>query len=234
MVVNKRLIAIEGLDGSGKATQTGILYDRLSGMNIPARKVSFPVYESDSSALVRMYLQGKISEDPYAINAFGASSFYAVDRYASFLKDWKKDYIEGTTILCDRYVCSNIIHQMTKLDKSQWDYFIEWLFDYEHSKLDLPIPVATIFLTMELETSQRLMNSRYDNDPTKKDIHERNVKYLEVCREAAMYAMKKLGWIEIKCCHGGVPLSIETISNMVWKSLEELFKEDLKNDTRPK
>lgn len=225
----KRLIAIEGLDGSGKATQTGILYDRLLSMEIPGRKVSFPDYDSQSSALVKMYLNGEISQDPYAINAFGASSFYAVDRYVSFLKNWKEDYIKGTTILCDRYVCSNIIHQMTKLDRSQWDQFIEWLFDYEHSKLDLPIPTATIFLNMELETSQRLMNSRYDNDLSKKDIHEKNVKYLEVCREAAMYAMKKLGWIEIKCCNNGIPLSIETISDMVWESLEGLFKGDGKN-----
>jgi dTMP kinase len=112
---------------------------------------------------------------------------------------------------------------MTKLDKSQWDYFIEWLFDYEHSKLGLPVPVATIFLNMELETSQRLMDSRYGNDPTKKDIHEKNVKYLEVCREAAMYAMKKLGWIEIKCCSNYQPLTIESISEKVWKSLEYLF-----------
>ena len=225
----KRLIAIEGLDGSGKATQTGLLYDRLTSKLIATRKVSFPVYESQSSALVKMYLGGEISQDPYAINAYGASSFYAVDRYASFLKDWRQDYLQGTTILCDRYVCSNIIHQMTKLDKSEWDSFIEWLFDYEHSKLGLPIPKATIFLTMELETSQRLMNGRYDNDPTKKDIHEKNVRYLEVCREAAMYAVKKLGWIEIKCCRNGVPLPIPVISDMVWEALEGLFKGEGRN-----
>lgn len=229
MSPTRRLIAIEGLDGSGKATQTGLLYDRLVKLNIPARKVSFPDYESKSSTLVKMYLNGEISEDPYAINPFGASSFYAADRYISFLKNWGGDYNNGVAILCDRYVCSNVIHQMTKLDKSQWDPFVEWLFDFEHTKLGLPVPVANIFLNMELETSQRLMNSRYDNDTSKKDIHEKNLKYLEVCREAAMYAMKKLGWIEIKCCQDGVPLSIEAISHKVWESLEGLFKEDLKN-----
>ena len=222
----RKLIAIEGIDGSGKATQTGMLYNRLMNMGIQSRKVSFPVYDSPSSALVKMYLGGELSQNPYSVNAYGASSFYAVDRYASFLKDWKASYDKGSTILCDRYVCSNIIHQMTKLDKSQWDGFIEWLFDYEHSKLGLPIPSATIFLNMELSTSQGLVNSRYDNDPTKKDIHEKNVKYLEVCREASMYAMKKLGWIEIKCCRDGVPLPIEVISDMIWESINSLFKED--------
>jgi dTMP kinase len=226
----KRLIAIEGLDGSGKATQTRILYDHLLSMNIPARTVSFPVYESRSSTLVKMYLQGEISMDPYGVNAYGASSFYAADRYISFLKDWKEDYNKGTSILCDRYVCSNIIHQMTKLNKSEWDYFIDWLFDYEHSKLGLPIPSATIFLNMELETSQRLMNVRYNNDLTKKDIHEKDVKYLEVCREAAMYALKKLGWIEIKCCHNMEPLSFDSISENIWLTIKDLFEENCYND----
>ena len=220
-----RLIAIEGLDGSGKATQTRLLYERLLNMNIPARTVSFPVYDSTSSALVKMYLNGEITMDPYGVNAYGASSFYAADRYISFIKDWRKDYNAGMAILCDRYVCSNLIHQMTKLDKSEWDSFIDWLFDYEHSKLGLPIPSSTIFLNMELETSQRLMNVRYGNDITKKDIHEKDVKYLEVCREAAMYALKKLGWIEIKCCKDMEPLSFDCISSMIWESLEGLFKE---------
>jgi len=228
MQLEKRLIAIEGLDGSGKATQTGMLHDRLVGMNIPSRKVSFPVYDSASSALVKMYLNGEISEDPYAINAFGASSFYAVDRYASFLKDWKTDYDQGTAILCDRYVCSNIVHQMTKLDKSQWDSFTEWLFDYEHSKLGLPVPAINIFLTMEVETSQKLMNMRYDDDPSKKDIHEKNVKYLEVCRETAIYAMKKLGWVEIKCSDNGILLPMDTIADKVWDSVKYLFEEEQK------
>ena len=223
-----RLIAIEGLDGSGKATQTEILRKRLSKMGIETKKVSFPDYESKSSTLVKMYLNGEISEDPFDINAFGASSFYAVDRYVSFLRNWREDYNRGITIVADRYVNSNVIHQMTKLDKDQWDYFIDWLIDYEYYKLGLPIPETTVFLNMEPSTSQKLMNQRYDGDVTKKDIHEKNVKFLEACHEAAVYAMKKLGWVEIKCCRNGEPLSIESISDDVWNSIKGIFAEDLK------
>ena len=221
-----KLIAIEGLDGSGKATQTEILHKRLEGLGIPSKKISFPVYESKSSTLVKMYLDGEISDNPYDINAYGASSFYAVDRYVSFLKDWKRDYVDGTAILCDRYVCSNIIHQMTKIDSSQWDYFIKWLFNYEHSKLGLPTPSINIFLTMGVDASQKLMNSRYDGDSSKKDIHEKNVKYLELCRETATYAMKKLGWVEIECSHDGIILPIDVIADKVWESVKYLFKEE--------
>ena len=81
-----KLIVIEGLDGSGKATQTKLLQEYLAAQGISVRRVSFPDYESDSSALVKMYLAGTFGDKPGDVNAYAASSFYAVDRWASRLR----------------------------------------------------------------------------------------------------------------------------------------------------
>ena len=104
-----RLIVIEGLDGSGKATQAQLLYDRLQKQDAKVKKVSFPDYASSSSSLVKMYLSGEFGNEPNAVNAYAASSFYAVDRYASFKKDWEQFYNEGGVIIADRYTTSNAI-----------------------------------------------------------------------------------------------------------------------------
>ena len=95
-----KIIVIEGLDGSGKATQTDLLYKKLLSEGKNVKKLTFPCYDSDSSALVKMYLSGELGDDPNLVNPYTASAFYAVDRVASFLKDWKNDYDNGTIFLC--------------------------------------------------------------------------------------------------------------------------------------
>ena len=194
-----KLIVIEGLDGSGKATQTALLYDAMKAAGVRVRKVSFPDYESDSSALVRMYLAGEFGTDPSDVNAFAASTFYAVDRYASFRKDWKDDYENGL-VIADRYTTSNAIHQCSKLDKKDWDTFLDWLFDLEYKKIRIPEPDAVIYLRVDPEISQKLISGRYHGDEEKKDIHEKNIGYLKRSREAAQYCCEKLGWKVVECC----------------------------------
>ena len=133
MAANK-LIVIEGLDGSGKATQAKKLTKALTD-----RGISFPDYDSDSSALVRMYLSGQFGTDPQDVNAYAASAFFAVDRFASYKKDWGRDYARGV-IIADRYTTSNAVHQCGKLPKEHWADFLDWLFDFEYNKLGIPAP----------------------------------------------------------------------------------------------
>lgn len=210
-----KIIAIDGLDGSGKATQTALLTNHLKNIGVPVRQITFPNYESRSSELVKMYLNGEIFSNPNEINAYAAASFYAADRYISYQTDWARDYKSGTTILCDRYISSNAIHQMVKLEKSQWDEFLDWLYDYECDKLGLPLPNQTIFLDMPPEVSQELLLKRYEGDNTKKDIHENDFKYLLSCRQAALFTADKLGWDIISCAENGYPYDIETISKKI-------------------
>ena len=210
-----KIIVIDGLDGSGKSTQLEITKKRLEESGNKVKVISFPDYESQSSALVKMYLAGEFSKNPDDINAYAASSFYAVDRYASYMTNWKKDYEDGTIILAARYVSSNALHQMSKLDSNEWDNYLDWLYDYEHNKLGIPKADAVIFLDMPVEVSQKLLSGRYKGDETKKDIHEADVEYLYKCRKSALYASKKLEWNVIECSCNNKTLSIEEISDKI-------------------
>ncbi len=215
-----KLIVIEGLDGSGKATQTKNLYNFLTENNEDVVTVTFPDYDSPASALVKMYLNSEFGDDPNAVNAYSASAFYAVDRVASFIKNWKKDYDSGKTILCDRYATSNIIYQMSKVPKEERDSFIDWQYDFEYNKLGLPAPTQVIYLDVEPEVSQKLMLKRYNGDESKKDLHEKNVDFLLTCRENALYAAKKLNWRVISCTKDGEMKSIEDIFEEIKNSLK--------------
>lgn len=206
-----KLIVIEGLDGSGKATQAKLLTEHFAAQGIPVRKVSFPDYDSDSSALVKMYLAGQFGSKPGDVNAFAASSFYAVDRYASFKKDWGAFYAEGGVIIADRYTTSNAIHQCSKLESDQWDTYLQWLFHFEYELLGIPAPDCVVYLKVDPEISQKLMTGRYNGDENKKDIHEKDLAYLRRSREAAEYCCKKLGWKEVTCCREDSMRSIEEI-----------------------
>ena len=220
-----KLLVLEGLDGSGKSTQTEQLRKLLEEHEVPVHQIKLPDYESRSSALVQMYLDGDFGSDPNAVNAYAASSFYAVDRYASFSTSWKEDYEGGKLILADRYTTSNPSYQMTKLPEEEWDSYLDWLEDFEYVKLGLPRPNLVIFLDMPVEISQALMSSRYHGDESKKDVHESHVDYLKLCRKAALYTAKKQNWKIVPCSADGQARSIPEIAADVRALVnEELFK----------
>ena len=194
-----KLIVIEGLDGSGKATQAKILYDALRAQGKRVVRISFPDYESDSSALVKMYLAGQFGNKPGDVNAYAASSFYAVDRFASYKMKWGKLYEKGYIIIADRYTTSNAIHQCSKLPRSEWEDYLRWLYRYEFELLGLPVPDCVIYLDVPPATSQKLMTKRYAGDENKKDIHEKDIAYLNASREAAVFCTEFLSWCRIIC-----------------------------------
>ncbi|MBR1739492.1 MAG: deoxynucleoside kinase [Ruminococcus sp.] len=220
MAAGSDIIVIEGLDGSGKSTQFEKLSEYFKEKGREVRAISFPDYDNPSSVLVKMYLGGEIAGSAGAVNAYAASSFYAVDRYVSFKQLWEQDYKDGKLILAARYVTSNYIYQMTKLDESDWDSYISWLEDYEYGKLGLPRPSLVIFLDMPIEISQRLMSARYGGDEGKKDIHESDIAYLKACRKSALYTAKRLGWKIIECSEGGEALPVDTIFEKIVRIVE--------------
>ena len=218
-----KIIVIEGLDGSGKATQTARLYEKLSALGKRVRKLEFPDYDSPASALVKMYLGGEFGSKPEDVNAYAASAFYAVDRAASYLKSWKQDYQDDVIFLCDRYATSNIIYQMAKVPPQERDAFIAWQEDFEYDRLGLPRPDAVLYLDVAPEVSQKLMEKRYGGDNSKKDLHESNLRFLLSCRESALYAAEKRGWRMIDCCEQGEMKSVEQIAQEIEEALKELI-----------
>ena len=218
-----KLIIIEAGDGSGKATQTKLLYDRLVRMGKSVMKVEYPDYESEACAPVKMYLRGEFGGHADDVNAYAASLFYAVDRYASYKRHWGTDYEGGKLILADRYATSNAIHQMGKLPESEWADFLKWIEDLEYVKNGIPRPDLVLYLDMPVEISQRLMSQRYHGDEVKKDVHECDIAYLNQCRHTAAYAAQLWGWCTIPCARDGAPRSIEEIGNQIFEAvLKEL------------
>ncbi len=217
-----RLIVLDGLDGSGKHTQAQLLLGRLEAAGLPVKAVSFPDYAQPSSVLVRAYLAGEFGGADQ-VNAYAASSFYAVDRYASYRKFWQRDYLAGGVILADRYATSNLIHQMPKLPPSQWPEFARWLEEYEYEKLGLPRPDLVLYLDMHPEVSRALLDKRYGGDPAKRDIHEADLQYLLRCRECALQAAGLQGWRVIPCSDAQAPFPQEEIAGKIWDAVQEIL-----------
>lgn len=216
-----KLIVIEGLDGSGKSTQMQRLAENLDSAGMKYKRIKLPNYSSPSCSLVNMYLKGEFGSKPDDVNAYAASSFYAVDRFASFKQVWGDDYLNGNVILADRYATSNAVHQMVKLPEEKWDEYLSWLEDYEYVKMGIPKPTAVIFLDMPVEVSQRLMSERYNGDEKKKDVHEADTEYLKKCRRAAFYAARKLSWTVISCTEGEKVKSIEKIADEIFETVKK-------------
>ncbi len=215
------LITIDGLDGSGKQTQSEILCDRLTKSGIKARIVSFPDYDSSSSALVKMYLGGEFSHDPNAVNPYSASSFFAVDRVASFIKDWKSDYDSGTVIIANRYTTANAIHQLSKIDdEEEREAFLEWLYDFEFTKLAIPSPDLTVFLEVPVEISLSLIKSRSEETGRTIDIHE-NAEHLTRAYSAALFSAERLGWTTVHCSDDGAMRTREDIAGEIEARVKE-------------
>ncbi len=218
-----KLIVIDGLDGSGKTTQFELIQKILSDKGISVKAISFPEYDKPSSTLVKMYLGGEFSKNAEDVNAYASSSFYAVDRYASYKLYWEKDYLDDKLILASRYVSSNAIHQMVKLHEEEWEKYLIWLIDYEHIKMDIPKADKVIFLDMPIEISQKLLSQRYNGDENKKDIHESNIEYLHRCRKSALFAAEKLGWSVVTCSDGENALPTNEISEKIMKIIDEVI-----------
>lgn len=216
--MNGKLIVIEGLDGSGKATQSGLLFEELRREGHRVRKLSFPDYGSLSSGPVRMYLNGEFGDHPDDVDSYAASVLYAVDRFANYRSEWKKEYENGTVFVCDRYTTSNEVFQTGKLPESQWKDYLNWLEDFEYRLMGIPRPDLVLFLNMSEECSMKLLEKRYGGDESRKDIHERDEEYQKRCRRAALYCADELGWQKIDCDRDGHILTIEEIHGKIMEA----------------
>ena len=198
-----KLVVFEGIDGSGKSTQFELICKRFQKEKRQFKRVVFPRYSEPSSALIKMYLAGDFGSDPDSVNAYAASSFYAVDRYASFVQDWREYYEAGGLILTDRYTTSNAIHQGAKVDVGQRESFFKWLYDYELGLIGLPAPDLVVFMDMDAKFATTRLRHRQTETGTEADIHENDIKYLQNCAESGKQAAAQFGWFKVSCVVDG-------------------------------
>lgn len=212
--MSQHLIVIEGTDGSGKSTQAQLTCEALQAAGVDFKRLTFPRYQDDSSMLVRMYLRGDFGSHPEDVNPYAASTFYAADRYASYMTDWKSDWEAQRVIFCDRYTTSNAVHQSSKLPEDQLADFTKWLFDYEYHLLGIPAPTCVIFLDMPPEVSFRMLQKRQGESG---DIHELDHEYLIRCHNRALSVCEQYGWHRVCCAENGEIRPIEDINRDIQK-----------------
>ena len=218
-----KLIVMEGLDGSGKATQTGLLCQYLESRGRRVRHIEFPDYREPSSALVKMYLNKEFGSNPGDVNAYAASVLYAVDRFASYKEDWGRFYEEGGIVVANRYTTSNAVHQASKLPEGERQAFLDWLFDLEYGRMGLPAPDLVLYLDLPTEVSEKMLRHREQATATAADIHEQDGAYLRRCREGAREIARDLGWSVIDCAAGDAPRTMEDIRREVLSRVEPLL-----------
>lgn len=220
-----KLIVIEGTDGSGKSTQFRLLTEAVEKAGYEFRKLVFPQYQEESSALIRMYLGGQFGDKPSDVNAYAASAFYAVDRYASYKKVWGHWYESGGLVLSDRYTTSNAVHQASKEPVERQREFLGWLYEFEYDRLGLPRPDLTIYLDVPTEYTEMLMRSREAATGTHADIHEQDLEYLATCRRTGRAAAEFYGWRVIQCVKDGAMRSIEDIHEEILRHVMACLEE---------
>lgn len=212
-----KLIVIEGTDGSGKSTQFRLLTQRLSEEGHAFQKLVFPQYSEESSALIRMYLGGEFGNKPSDVNAYAASAFFSVDRYASYKKVWGQWYENGGLVLSDRYTTSNAVHQASKEPAEKQGEFLKWLYEFEYDKLGLPRPDLVIYLDVPTDFTEKMMRGREAATHTAADIHEQDMEYLATCRRTGRAAARFYNWSIINCVKDGAMRSIEDIHNEIYR-----------------
>ena len=212
-----KLIVIEGTDGSGKSTQFRLMSEHLEKDGVSFKHIVFPRYDQESSALIRMYLGGQFGSRPSDVNAYAASSFYAVDRYASYKMDWGTWYESGGVVLSDRYTTSNAVHQASKVPECERAKYMDWLYDFEYDKLGLPRPDLTIYLDVPTDFTEKMLRHREQATNTKADIHEQDMTYLATCRKTGRAAAEHYGWTIIQCVENGTMRSMEDIHQEIYR-----------------
>ncbi len=215
-----KLIVIEGTDGSGKSTQFRLLSEHMEADGVQFKHLVFPRYKEESSALIRMYLGGHFGSKPSDVNAYAASSFYAVDRYASYKMDWGQWYEDGGVVLSDRYTTSNAVHQASKEQGEKQQEFLAWLYDFEYEKLGLPRPDLVIYLDVPTDFTEKLLRHRESDTNTTADIHEKDMQYLATCRQTGRAAAQFYGWTVINCVENGTMRSMEDIHQEIYRHVK--------------
>lgn len=220
------MIVIDGIDGSGKATQVKLLAEKLKKRKVKVKTIDFPRYDDNFfGRLIGEYLSGVygdfIQTDPRV-----ASVLYAADRFESSrqIKNW---LAAGFVVIADRYVSANQIHQGGKIvDSKKRRTFLSWLDKMEHSVFGIPRPDLVIYLDVPFEVSREWLKQKVAKRKKRylkgrKDVAEDNLLHLKNSRASALSLVKQNeNWVRIKCCQGMVCLAPEQVHERVLQIIQ--------------
>ena len=211
-----KLIVIDGTDGSGKATQTKLLVDRLNRENHPTAMISFPQYGTKSAGPLEEYLAGKYGS-ANEVGPYRASILYAVDRYDASARIGN-DLGNGKIVVADRYVLSNMGHQGGKIASEQERRkFYAWEDELEHELFHIPRPDLNIMLHVPAEIGQKLIQAR----DIKQDLHQQDLEHLKQAEKTYLELAKIFSNVTlIECVENDKLLPIDLIHEKIWKIVQ--------------
>ena len=218
--------AVLGIDAGGTHTDAVLITGNGASPRLAA-SAKVKTRHDDLPASVREVLAalaGELGGSADAVNAYAASTFYAVDRYASYKQDWGKYYEAGGLLIADRYTTSNAVHQAGKLPDGEREKFLDWLFGFEYGLLGLPEPSLVFYLDVPTELTEKMMREREQATNTKADIHEQDEAYLRACRENAKKVAERCSWQRIGCSKDGAMRTVEDIHEEIYRRVTELLK----------
>ncbi len=215
-----RIIAFEGIDGSGKGTQSQRLVEHLRSNGQTATLLSFPRYsDTRFGAAIGDFLNGRFGAldevSPWLI-----SVLYAGDRFES--KSAIEDAVANCDVLVlDRYTASNIAHQGAKVPDSEREEIIKWIEEIEHDVFGLPSADLTLLLDVSVETSQELIRKKAKRDYTDEvaDLQESNVTYMRGVHAVYQQLAERDGWQKIACEASGKLRSLDEIATDVVRAI---------------
>lgn len=229
-----KFIVFEGIDGSGKSTQTKFLIKKLKKEGYKVAKIDFPQYGTKSAGLIEEYLNGKYGSSK-EVGPWRASIFYACDRYdASFkIRKWLK---EGKIVVSDRYIGSNIGHQGAKIkNKKERKKYLKWLFNLEYNIFGIPKPDISFILKINPELSRKMSPKIFDEEKKKKrkfylgdkkrDIHEKDLSHLNAALNSYLEIAKEFprDFKIVDCLKGGNFLSPKVINDKIWNLVKKII-----------
>jgi dTMP kinase len=222
-----KFIIIDGTDGSGKATQTKLLVEKLRKEGFKVAMADFPQYGTKSAGLVEEYLNGKYGK-PDEVGPYRASIFYACDRYDSSFKI-RKWLNEGKIVISNRYVASNLGHQGGKIkNPAERKKYFQWLYDLEYGIFKIPKPDLNIILHVDAGVAQKLVDKKKKRKyikGKKRDAHEKDLKHLQNAEKVFIEVAKSFPkFVLIECDYKGNIMPKEKINMLIWKGVKKVIK----------
>ena len=224
-------IVFDGIDGSGKSTQSNLLVRDLRRRGFDVVQMDFPQYGTKAAGLIEEYLNG-VFGSAESVGPYRASVFFACDRYAASFKI-RAALAEGKIVVSDRYIASNIGHQGGKIaDVRERRRFIRWLFDFEYGLFGIPRPDVTLILKTTPQLSWKMAPQVSDKikkakraaclGTRKRDIHDRDISHLARALDSYLFAARQFPkeFRVVECMDGGRLLSIED----VWKRVQSTLR----------
>jgi len=219
-------IVIDGIDGSGKGTQTKLIVERLRKEGYPVEVADFPQYGQWSAQFVERYLRGEFGT-AQEVGSKRASLFFAVDRYAASFQI-RKWLAENQIVISNRYVSANKGHQLANLEKAEdMQEFLNWINETEYNIFKIPIPNLTLFLHMPPEIGQQLVDKKEARDyigGKKRDLLEADLSHLKKAEQAYFFCLDHdpvEKWVKIACHENNAPKSIETIHQEIYNLIKQ-------------